>query len=157
MVKIYALKDKGVIFYIGQSVNPEIRLIAHIGLSKNPRTEKDIIIKSIIDSNRTVEMEILFKCIKRNSKKKEREAIEYYINKGYSLVNHAYTVKYKISKKELIILQLMANDKVTKEIATIAELSERTIETIRQNMKHKAKVRSIGALMYYAYKNKLVV
>ncbi len=36
------------------------------------------------------------------------------------------------------------------------EISPRTVESIRQKAKDKADVKSIGALVYYAVKNKIV-
>jgi DNA-binding CsgD family transcriptional regulator len=50
----------------------------------------------------------------------------------------------------------LAEDKTTEEISKEVYLSPRTIETIRQNMKTKAGVKTIGGLVMYGMKNKLI-
>ncbi|MEZ5027753.1 MAG: LuxR C-terminal-related transcriptional regulator [Ferruginibacter sp.] len=58
-------------------------------------------------------------------------------------------------KKEIKILRLLADDKTTEEISKII-LSPRTIETIRQNMKNKVDAKTIGGLIMYGMRNKLI-
>ena len=60
------------------------------------------------------------------------------------------------NEKELKILKLLAEDKTTEEISKIIFLSPRTIETIRQNMKAKVNAKTIGGLIMYAMRNKLI-
>ncbi|HEV2832017.1 MAG TPA: response regulator transcription factor [Hanamia sp.] len=60
------------------------------------------------------------------------------------------------SEKELKILQLLGEDKTTDEISKIIFLSPRTIETIRQNMKSKVGAKTIGGLLMYGMRNKLI-
>lgn len=60
------------------------------------------------------------------------------------------------NEKELKILQLLAEDKTTDEISKTVFLSPRTIETIRQNMKNKVNAKTIGGLIMYAMRNKLI-
>lgn len=60
------------------------------------------------------------------------------------------------SEKEIKILQLLAEDKTTEEISKVIFLSPRTIETIRQNMKSKVNAKTIGGLIMYAMRNKLI-
>ncbi len=60
------------------------------------------------------------------------------------------------SDKEIKILKLLAEDKTTEEISKIIFLSPRTIETIRQNMKSKVGAKTIGGLIMYAMRNKLI-
>ncbi len=60
------------------------------------------------------------------------------------------------SEKEIKILQLLSEDKTTEEISKVIFLSPRTIETIRQNMKSKVNVKTIGGLIMYAMRNKLI-
>lgn len=60
------------------------------------------------------------------------------------------------SEKELKILQLLAEDHTTEEISKIIFLSPRTIETIRQNMKAKVNAKTIGGLIMYGMRNKLI-
>ena len=60
------------------------------------------------------------------------------------------------SEKELKILQLLGEDKTTDEISKIIFLSPRTIETIRQNMKNKVGARTIGGLIMYGMRHKMI-
>jgi DNA-binding NarL/FixJ family response regulator len=60
------------------------------------------------------------------------------------------------NEKEIKILQLLAEDKTTEEISKIIFLSPRTIETIRQNMKTKVGAKTIGGLIMYGMRNKLI-
>jgi DNA-binding NarL/FixJ family response regulator len=62
----------------------------------------------------------------------------------------------KFSEKELKILQLICDDKTTDEISDEVFLSPRTIETIRQNMKAKAGVKTIAGLVMYCSRNNLI-
>lgn len=62
----------------------------------------------------------------------------------------------QFSEKEIKILQLLAEDKNTEEISKTVFLSPRTIETIRQNMKTKVGAKTIGGLIMYAIRNKLI-
>ncbi len=60
------------------------------------------------------------------------------------------------NEKEIKILKLLAEDKTTDEISKTIFLSPRTIETIRQNMKTKVNVKTIGGLIMYGMRNKLI-
>lgn len=60
------------------------------------------------------------------------------------------------SEKEIKVLKLLAEDKTTEEISKVIFLSPRTIETIRQNMKTKANAKTIGGLIMYAMRNKII-
>lgn len=73
-------------------------------------------------------------------------------------VRHHYgtSVPIAFSEKELKILQLLAEDKTTEEISKIIFLSPRTIETIRQNMKNKVGAKTIGGLITYGMRNKII-
>ncbi len=62
----------------------------------------------------------------------------------------------RFTEKELRILQLIADDKTTEEIAETVFLSPRTIETIRQQMKQKAGVKTIAGLVMYATRHKIL-
>ena len=66
------------------------------------------------------------------------------------------SVPVTFSEKELKILQLLAEDKTTDEISKIIFLSPRTIETIRQNMKNKVGAKTIGGLITYGLRNKMI-
>jgi DNA-binding NarL/FixJ family response regulator len=62
----------------------------------------------------------------------------------------------KFSEKELKILKLICEDKTTDEISEEVFLSPRTIETIRQNMKAKAGVKTIAGLVMFCSRNRLI-
>ena len=47
-------------------------------------------------------------------------------------------------------------NKTTEEISKVIFLSPRTIETIRQNMKSKVNAKTIGGLIMYAMRNKII-
>ena len=68
----------------------------------------------------------------------------------------AYPQTVRFTEKEMRILQLIADDKTTEEIAESVFLSPRTVETIRQQMKLKAGVKTIAGLVMYATRNKLL-
>lgn len=59
----------------------------------------------------------------------------------------------ELSDKEIHVLKLMCNEKSTKEIADIVEISPRTVEAIRDRLKIKTGVRSTAGLILYAVKH----
>jgi DNA-binding NarL/FixJ family response regulator len=65
-------------------------------------------------------------------------------------------VPINFNEKELKILQLIGEDKTTDEISKLVFLSPRTIETIRQNMKNKVGAKTIGGLLMYGMRNKMI-
>ena len=70
--------------------------------------------------------------------------------------HYGSNVPVNFNEKELKILQLLSEDKTTEEISKIIFLSPRTIETIRQNMKTKVDAKTIGGLLMYGMRNKLI-
>ena len=70
--------------------------------------------------------------------------------------NYGTHIPISFSEKELKILQLLAEDKTTEDISKIIFLSPRTIETIRQNMKNKVGAKTIGGLITYGMRNKMI-
>lgn len=71
-------------------------------------------------------------------------------------VRKSYPETIKFSEKELNILKLISEDKTTEEISEEAYMSPRTVESIRQNMKSKVGVKTIGGLLMYAVRTKLL-
>lgn len=69
---------------------------------------------------------------------------------------YAGDIPVNFSEKELRILQLLGEDKTTSEISKIIFLSPRTIETIRQNMKSKVGAKTIGGLIMYGMRHKMI-
>jgi DNA-binding NarL/FixJ family response regulator len=61
-----------------------------------------------------------------------------------------------LSEKEITILKLMCEEKSTKEIADIVDLSPRTVEAIRDKLKTKTGTKSMAGLVLYAVKTGLV-
>lgn len=58
-----------------------------------------------------------------------------------------------LSEKELRVLRLMCEEKTTKEIADIVDISPRTVEAIRDKLKTKTGAKSMAGLVMYAVKN----
>ncbi len=61
-----------------------------------------------------------------------------------------------LTDKEITILKLMCEEKSTKEIADIVDLSPRTVEAIRDKLKTKTGVKSMAGLVMYAVKAGIV-
>ncbi|MGB4935743.1 MAG: response regulator transcription factor [Ferruginibacter sp.] len=94
---------------------------------------------------------------------------EYYFN---SLTNKALLTNLKqrndevpkrmmqqeahLNDKETLILKLMCEEKSTKEIADIVDLSPRTVEAIRDKLKVKTGAKSTAGLIMYAVKNHIL-
>jgi DNA-binding NarL/FixJ family response regulator len=62
----------------------------------------------------------------------------------------------KLSDKEITILKLMCEEKSTKEIADMVDLSPRTVEAIRDKLKSKTGAKSMAGLVMYAVKSGLL-
>lgn len=62
----------------------------------------------------------------------------------------------ELSDKEIQVLKLMCDEKSTKEIAEIVDISPRTVEAIRDRLKLKTGAKSTAGLILYAVKHGLV-
>jgi DNA-binding NarL/FixJ family response regulator len=62
----------------------------------------------------------------------------------------------QLSVKEVRVLKLMCEEKTTKEIADIVDISPRTVEAIRDKLKTKTGSKSMAGLVMYAVKNGLM-
>ena len=62
----------------------------------------------------------------------------------------------QLNEKEILILRLMCEEKSTKEIADIVDLSPRTVEAIRDKLKVKTGARSTAGLIMYAVKHNIL-
>lgn len=94
---------------------------------------------------------------------------EYYFN---SLTNKALLTNLKqrnditpqkmmqqeaqLNEKEMLILKLMCEEKTTKEIADLVDLSPRTVEAIRDKLKVKTGAKSTAGLIMYAVKHNIL-
>jgi DNA-binding CsgD family transcriptional regulator len=66
------------------------------------------------------------------------------------------TEPVQLRDKEITILKLICDEKSTKEIADIVDLSPRTVEDIRLKLKAKTGTKSTVGLIMYAIKAGLV-
>ena len=71
-------------------------------------------------------------------------------------VSEASAPEVYLTDKEITILKLMCDEKSTKEIADMVDLSPRTVEAIRDKLKTKTGVKSMAGLVMYAVKAGLV-
>lgn len=62
----------------------------------------------------------------------------------------------QLNDKEIMILRLMCEEKSTKEIADMVELSPRTVEALRDKLKVKTGAKSTAGLIMYAIKHKII-
>lgn len=62
----------------------------------------------------------------------------------------------QLNDKEVTILKLMCEEKSTKEIADIVDLSPRTVEAIRDKLRAKTGAKSMAGLVLFAVKNGIV-
>ncbi len=70
--------------------------------------------------------------------------------------DHGSHLEANLTEKELTILKLMCEEKTTKEIADIVEISPRTVEAIRDKLKTKTGAKSMAGLVMYAVKNGII-
>ena len=112
---------------------------------------------------KTSDIEIIYEAIKTCYEQ------EYYFN---SLTNKALLTNLKqrnvvtpqklmqqeahLNDKEMLILKLMCEEKSTKEIADLVDLSPRTVEAIRDKLKVKTGAKSTAGLIMYAVKHKIL-
>src|SRR6476620_10893082 len=112
---------------------------------------------------KTSDSEIIYEAIKTCFES------EYYFN---SLTNKALLTNLKqrnagppqhmvspdvhLSEKETTILRLMCEEKSTKEIADMVDLSPRTVEAIRDKLKVKTGSKTTAGLIMYAVKHKII-
>jgi DNA-binding NarL/FixJ family response regulator len=112
---------------------------------------------------KTSDSEIIYEAIKTCFEQ------EYYFN---SLTNKALLTNLKqrtnvtpqklaqqeahLNDKEMTILKLMCDEKSTKEIADMVDLSPRTVEAIRDKLKVKTGAKTTAGLIMYAMKNKIL-
>jgi DNA-binding NarL/FixJ family response regulator len=61
-----------------------------------------------------------------------------------------------LTPREREIVQLLAEGKSTKEVASVLNLSVKTAETHRSNIMRKLKLHSVGELVLYAVRNNIV-
>jgi DNA-binding NarL/FixJ family response regulator len=62
----------------------------------------------------------------------------------------------KLTDKEVSILRMICEEKSTKEIADLVDLSPRTVEAIRDKLKVKTGAKSLAGLVMYAVKSGII-
>lgn len=62
----------------------------------------------------------------------------------------------KLSKREIEVLVMIANEQTNEEIAVALSLSKRTVDSHRQNIINKLNIKNTAGLIKYAIKNNLV-
>jgi DNA-binding NarL/FixJ family response regulator len=68
----------------------------------------------------------------------------------------AMPVDAKLTDKEISILRMICEERSTKEIAELVELSPRTVEAIRDKLKVKTGAKSLAGLVMYAVKTGII-
>jgi len=113
--------------------------------------------------SKTSDSEIIYEAIKTCYEQ------EYYFN---TLTNKALLTNLKtkntltpqkivqmeanLNDKDILILKLMCEEKSTREIADIVDLSPRTVEAIRDKLKVKTGAKSTAGLIMYAVKHNIL-
>ena len=62
----------------------------------------------------------------------------------------------EVTSREREIVQLLAEGKSTKDVASILDLSVKTVETHRANIMRKLGIHSVSELVLYAVRNNIV-
>ena len=61
-----------------------------------------------------------------------------------------------LSAREREVIQLLAEGKSNKEVATLLNLSVKTVQTHRANIMRKLNLHSLGQLIHYAIRNGII-
>ena len=142
---------------------PNIRIIMLTMMDDHSMITKLMEIGANSYLTKTSDSEIIYEAIKTCFEQ------EYYFN---SLTNKALLTNLKqrnditpqrlmqqeanLNDKEITILKLMCEEKSTKEIADLVDLSPRTVEAIRDKLKVKTGAKSTAGLIMYAVKNNIL-
>jgi DNA-binding NarL/FixJ family response regulator len=71
-------------------------------------------------------------------------------------VAQAQMAEVQLNDKEINILRLMCEEKSTKEIAELVDLSPRTVEALRDKLKVKTGAKTTAGLILYAVKHNII-
>ncbi len=142
---------------------PHIRVIMLTMMDDHSMITKLMEIGANSYLTKTSDSEIIYEAIKTCYDQ------EYYFN---SLTNKALLTNLKqrnditpqklmqqeahLNEKETLILKLMCEEKSTKEIAELVDLSPRTVEAIRDKLKVKTGAKSTAGLIMYAVKHNIL-
>lgn len=76
--------------------------------------------------------------------------------RNVAMPQHMAPQDVQLNDKETTILRLMCEEKSTKEIADMVDLSPRTVEAIRDKLKVKTGSKTTAGLIMYAVKHKII-
>ena len=146
-----------------RKIAPDVKIIMLTMMEEHSMITKLMEIGANSYLSKTSDSEIIYEAIKTCYKD------EYYFN---ALTNQALLTNLKqrnmqvpqqlmpaealLNEKETMILRLMCEEKSTKEIADIVDLSPRTVEALRDKLKVKTGAKSTAGLILYAVKHKLI-
>jgi DNA-binding NarL/FixJ family response regulator len=77
-------------------------------------------------------------------------------NRANNAANQADSMRNRLTVREVEILQLLAEGKTAKEVATALGIATKTSDTHRTNIMRKLDLHSIAELVRYAIRNKIV-
>ena len=77
-------------------------------------------------------------------------------NRGSRVTDPAEMMRNRLTTREREILQLIAEGKTAKEVATILGIATKTSDTHRTNIMRKLDLHSVAELVRYAIRNKVV-
>jgi DNA-binding NarL/FixJ family response regulator len=79
-----------------------------------------------------------------------------FLEKGHSASRNEPPNLPTLTAREREVTQLLAEGKSSKEVATVLNLSTKTVETHRSNIMRKLSLHSIRDLVVYAIKNNII-
>jgi DNA-binding NarL/FixJ family response regulator len=79
-----------------------------------------------------------------------------FLDKGHSISKNEPPLLPTLTPREREITQLLAEGKSSKEVASLLNLSTKTVETHRSNIMRKLSLHSIRDLVVYAIKNNII-
>lgn len=146
-----------------RKIKPHVKIIMLTMMDDHSMITKLMEIGANSYLTKTSDSEIIYEAIKTCFEQ------EYYFN---SLTNKALLTNLKhrnevtpqklmqqeanLNDKEILILKLMCEEKSTKEIAGLVDLSPRTVEAIRDKLKVKTGAKSTAGLILYAVKHNIL-
>src|ERR1700685_2911326 len=79
-----------------------------------------------------------------------------FLDKGHAISRHEPPDLPRLTSREREVTQLLAEGKSSKEVASLLNLSTKTVETHRSNIMRKLSLHSIRDLVVYAIKNNII-
>jgi DNA-binding NarL/FixJ family response regulator len=142
---------------------PEIKVIMLTMMDDHSMITKLMELGANSYLSKTSDSEVIYEAIKTCFEN------EYYFNtltnkallnnlkqKNVSMPSKMIQEEASLNEKEIKILQLMCDEKSTKEIAEVVDLSPRTVEAMRDKLKVKTGAKNTAGLIMYAVKHKII-